>query len=86
MMYIYLNTPAFPVGVLNIKVSQGKFEATSLAITSIIMILYNFYSWINFSQKLDESPRFAKIEHEMDRAKLLIAEIDQVCAFCTSIR
>lgn len=85
-MILYLNTPSIPVGVFKIIVMQPQFEASSLAMTSIIMILYNFFAWVGFTQRLCDQTKFSDVENEMDRALLLISELEQVCAYCTTLK
>lgn len=85
LVLLYLQSPMVPVALLNIKV-EGPFEATSLAIAAIIMVLYNFFAWVEFTQDLNNQTRFNQLDSEMDRAKLLISELDQVCDFCTTLK
>jgi hypothetical protein len=85
MVGLVIYSPEIPVGVLKISVA-GEWEVTSLAIASIIMILYNFFTWIEFTQNLRESTRFSEKDKEIDRAKLLIDELDEVCDYCTTIK
>lgn len=86
MVVLYMNSPEFPVAILDIKVEQPEFEVTSLAITSIIMILYNFFAWVNFEQDINKSTKFNNVRDEIDRARLLMSELDEVSAFCSTVK
>lgn len=72
MIVLYMNTPEFPVAILDILVEQPEFEVTSLAITSIIMVLYNFFAWVSFEQNIKNSTKFNNVRDEIDRARLLM--------------
>ena len=66
MVGIYLN-PQFIVDDLNVTM-DGEFKATSLAIASIIMIMYNYFAWVEFTQNMSDDTQFADLDHVMDRA------------------
>lgn len=63
---VYLN-PEFVVEELKVKM-DGEFKATSLAIASIIMIMYNYFAWVEFTQNMSDDTQFADLDHVMDRA------------------
>lgn len=81
---IYLN-PEFIVDELKLEM-QGEFKATSLAIASIIMIMYNYFAWVEFTQNMSDDTQFADLDNVMDRASLLMSELDHVCDYCTTLR
>ena len=43
-MTITMWSPSFPVGILKI-VSEQKFQASTIAVASNLMILYNIVAW-----------------------------------------
>lgn len=57
-----------------------------MAITSIIMILYNFFAWVSFAQNINKATKFNNIRDEIDRARLLMSELDEVSAFCSTVK
>lgn len=84
VVIIYLN-PDYIVGELKIEMN-GEFKATSLAIASIIMIMYNYFAWVEFTQNMSDDTQFADLDNVMDRATLLMSELDHVCDYCTTLR
>jgi hypothetical protein len=48
MVAVAIFSPQLPVGVLKIKVT-GEFEVTSIAMAAVIMILYNLFTWVEFT-------------------------------------
>ena len=48
MVAVAIFSPQFPVGVLKIKVT-GEFEVSSIAMAAVIMILYNLFTWVEFT-------------------------------------
>lgn len=49
------------------------------------MILYNFFIWVEFNQKLNNCTKFSELDNELCRAKLLLQELNRVCSFCSSL-
>ena len=86
LIILYLNSPSFPVAILDIRVEQPEFEVTSLAITSIIMLIYNFFAWVSFNQNISKQPKFNGVFSEMDRARLLMSQLDEVSSFCSTVK
>ena len=48
MIYLYTKSPEIPENILKIEIEQTFFELTSIAIMSIIMVLYNLFAWVSF--------------------------------------
>ena len=84
MVLIAVNTPAIPLNLLKIKV-EGQFEVNSMSIAAIILILYNLFTWVSYTQSLKKGPHFSEADSELDRAKLLVKLMDDVCETCSTI-
>ena len=65
--------------------SKKEFKPTTLALASVIMILYNFFVWVEFNQKLNNATKFTELDSELSRAKLLMQEMDYVCYFSSTL-
>ena len=74
VVLIYLN-PEIIVNDLQVEI-KGEFKPTSLAIASIIMIMYNYFAWVEFTQNISDDTKFTDLDSEMDRATLLMGELD----------
>ena len=85
MVIIAINSPDLPMGLLKIHV-KGEFQISSIAMASIIMILYNLFTWVEFTQNLKKGKQFAHLDDEMDRAHLLISEMESICEACSTIK
>lgn len=48
MVALVMISPKLPVGILKINV-EGEFKAGAMSLASIVMILYNAVSWVEFS-------------------------------------
>jgi hypothetical protein len=50
------------------------------------MILYNFFAWVSFEQNINNATKFNNVRDEIDRARLLMQQLDEVSAFCSTVK
>lgn len=65
---------------------MGEFAISSLCVAAVIMILYNLFTWVEFTQSFRNGKQFHECENEMEKAKLLIGHLDEVCQVCSTIK
>lgn len=85
MVLVAMHSPYFPVTVLQVYVN-GEFTVSSIAMAAVIMILYNLFTWVEFTQILTKGKQFPECKDEMERAQLLIADVDMICEACSTIK
>lgn len=54
MILVCINTPCVPQVILKIKTMEvdNEFKLTSISMAAVIMIMYNMFNWVEYTQSL----------------------------------
>lgn len=73
------------IQVLKIEI-RGTVKINSISVASVIMILYNLFAWVSLVQNIRNSKQLTEIKSELERARTLLAPLDEVANICSTIR
>ena len=83
MMVVTVYSPRIPVGCLKIHF-DGEYELTSIAITAVIIILYNLISWSQLHQKILHSQQITDLSLQKERVLVLCENLEFASKACST--